>query len=157
LKDLLCKATVEPLHIIDFSKSFNIFSDASDFAVAGILTQTSDDGEDRPIAFASLKLSCTQQRWGTVEREAFAAIWSLQKFKQWIFGSEVTLYSDHNPLTFLTESSPKSSKLMRWSLALQEFNVKFKYKPGRENLAADCLSRIGTEDWDKDSTQSVAE
>ena len=80
-----------------------------------------------------------------MEKEAFAAIWALQKYRQWIFGSEVTLYSDHNPLTFLTESSPKSSKLMRWSLALQEFRVSFRFKPGRENLAADCLSRIGME------------
>jgi hypothetical protein len=46
---------------------------------------------------------------------------------------------------------------MRWSLALQEFNVSFKYKPGRENLAADCLSRIGTEEWDRPQNQSIAE
>ena len=156
LKNLLCKATVEPLYIIDFSKPFNIFVEASDFAVAGFLSQTSHDGTERPIAFASNKLSRTQQNWSTVEREAFAAIWVLQKFRNWIFGSEITLYSDHNPLTFLTECAPKSSKLMRWSLALQEFNVLFKFKPGRENTAADCLSRISTEDWFKSQDQSVS-
>jgi transposase InsO family protein len=157
LKDLLCRATVEPLYVIDFSQPFNIFVDASDYAVAGFLSQTFVDGSERPIAFASNKLSRTQQNWSTVEREAFAAIWVLQKFRQWIFGSNVTLFSDHNPLTFLTECAPKSSKLMRWSLALQEFNVSFKYKPGRENLAADCLSRIGTEEWDRPQNQSIAE
>jgi len=36
--------------------------------------------------------------------------------------------SDHNPLTFLTQASPRSTKLMRWALALSEFNVTFKYK-----------------------------
>jgi hypothetical protein len=146
LKNLLCKVVTQPLYIIDWSKSFNIFVDASDYAVAGELTQTANDGKELPIAFVSCKLNRTQQGWGTIEREAFAAIWSLNKFKQWIFGSGVTLYSDHNPLTFLTECAPKSSKLMRWSFALQEFNVIFKYKPGRENTAADCLSRIGNEE-----------
>jgi len=52
LKTLLCKATTEPLYIIDFRRPFNIFVDASDFAVAGFLSQTSDDGTERPIAFA---------------------------------------------------------------------------------------------------------
>lgn len=45
---------------------------------------------------------------------------------------------------------------MRWSLAMQEFDVVFKYKPGRENLAADCLSRIGAEELDE-VNPSVAE
>jgi hypothetical protein len=156
LKESLCKAAEEPLFIIDWSLPFNIFVDASAFAISGILSQMSEDGTEKPIAFASCKLNHTQQRWGTIEREAFAAIWSLQKFKQWIFGSEITLYSDHNPLTYLTDSAPKSSKLTRWALALQEFNVIFKYKPGRENSAADCLSRIGTEGWE-DVDPSVAE
>jgi len=87
---------------------FNIFVDASDFAVAGFLSQTSQDGTERPIAFASNKLSCTQQNWRTVERETLAAIWVPQKFRQCIFGSEITLYSDHNPLTFLTECAQKA-------------------------------------------------
>jgi len=39
--------------------------------------------------------------------------------------SNIRLYFDHNPITFLTETTPKSSKLMRWALALQEFDVIF--------------------------------
>ena len=80
-------------------------------------------------------------RSATVEKEAYAALWSLEKFKHWIFGNKVTLYSDHNPLTFLTEITPKSSKLMRWALALQEFDIVFCHRAGVLNTAADCLSR----------------
>ncbi len=58
------------------------------------------------------------------------------------FGVTVTLHCDHNPLTFLTETTPKSSKLMRWALAHQEFDVTFVYRAGRVNEAADCLSRM---------------
>ena len=60
----------------------------------------------------------------------------------WIFGTDVCVYSDHNPLLYLTESVPKSAKLMLWALALQEFSVTFKYRAGRANVAADCLSRL---------------
>ena len=62
--------------------------------------------------------------------------------EHWLFGTVVTLYSDHNPITFLTDSTPKSSKLVRWSLALAEFNVVFCYRRGIENEAADCMSRM---------------
>ena len=143
LKTLLCEATEKPLSIVDFNKPFNLFVDASDYAIAGILTQTDDQGKEKPIAFASHKLSDTQKAWATVEKEAYAALWSLQKYRSWVFGAAVTVHSDHNPLTYLTDSAPKSAKLMRWALALQEFNVTFKYKPGKNNVAADCLSRLG--------------
>ena len=143
LKTLLCEATEKPLSIVDFNKPFNLFVDASDYAIAGILTQTDDQGKEKPIAFASHKLSDTQKAWATVEKEAYAALWSLQKYRSWVFGAADTVHSDHNPLTYLTDSAPKSAKLMRWALALQEFNVTFKYKPGKNNVAADCLSRLG--------------
>ena len=142
LKQALCKATVEPLHIIDFSKAFNLFVDASNFAVSAILTQTGLDGTELPVAFSSAKLNKTQSAWSTIEREAYAALYGLQKYRNFVFGSEVVVYSDHNPLLYLTESAPKSAKLMRWALALSEFAVTFKYKSGKSNSAADCLSRM---------------
>jgi hypothetical protein len=113
------------------------------YAIAGILTHTDDQGNEKPIAFASRKVTDTQKAWATVEKEAYAALWSLQKYRNWVFGAAITVHSDHNPLTYLTDSAPKSAKLMRWALALQEFNVTFKYKPGKTNVAADCLSRLG--------------
>ena len=79
--------------------------------------------------------------WATVERKAYAALTALKRYRNWLFGSQVTVYSDHNPLTYITECAPKSAKLMRWALALQEYNVKFAYREGKNNVAADCLSR----------------
>ena len=144
LKELLVDATINPLYIIDMSKPFNIHVDASDYAAGGILTQTMENGSEKPIAFASCKFNATQRNWATIEKEAFSALWALQKFKHWIFGRMVTVYTDHNPITFLTESSPKSAKLMRWLLAISEFEVNFKYRVGKLNVAADCVSRMST-------------
>lgn len=90
---------------------------------------------------ARCKPTATQQRWATVEKEAYAALWSLQTLKHWIFGSTATLYSDHNPITFLTATTHKSSKLMRWALALQELDFVFHHWAGVLNAAAHCLSR----------------
>ena len=125
------------------SKPFNLYVDASDHAIAGILTQKDENGLDRPIAFASRKLNETQKAWATIEKESYPALWSLQKYRNWIFGADDTVHSDHNPLAHVTESTPKSAKLMRGALASQEFNVKFRNKPGKANVAADCLSRLG--------------
>ena len=100
-------------------------------------------------------MTATQQRWATIEKEAYAALWALNKFKHWVLGAHIVLYSDHNPLTYLTESSPKSSKLMRWSLALQEFNVEFRYIRGVSNLASDCLSRMVNYENDSSSASHV--
>ena len=99
-------------------------------------------GYDRPIAFASSKLTETQQQWATIEKGAYAAFWALQKYKYWLYGRSVVLYSDRNPITFLTESTPKSFKLLRWPLALQEFHVIFCSRKGSWNEAADCSSRM---------------
>ena len=131
LKFLLCQAADNVLSIIDMHRPYKLYVDSSDYAAAGVLAQQDDDGHDRPVAFASVKLNPSQRSWATVEKEAYAAIWALQKFRRWIFWCPVTVFSDHNHLTYLTQASPRSSKLMRWALALQEYDVKFQYKEGK--------------------------
>ena len=140
LKIDLCRATA--LHTIDFSKEFGLLVDASASSVGCCLIQWTDEGVEKPIAFASMKLSPAQSHWSTIEREAYAVIWALKKYQPWILLSKVIIFSDHNPLLYLTESAPKSAKLTRWALALQDFNIDFRYKTGRSNVVADFLSRF---------------
>ena len=66
LEELLCPAADQPLSIINWDKPFNIHTDASDFMVAGILSQTGEDGNEYPTAFYSKKLSDTQRAWSTI-------------------------------------------------------------------------------------------
>jgi hypothetical protein len=145
LKQVLCEAISRPLNIIDWNQPFNVFSDASDYAIAGVLSQTDVRGQEKPIAFFSKKLNDTQKAWATIEKEAFAVLEALKRFRAWIFGYEVHVYSDHNPLSYLTDSVPRSAKLLRWALALQDFNLIFHYKSGSSPAMAvpDCLSRLG--------------
>jgi len=110
-------------------------------AVGASLGQLDGDGVEQPLAFASQKLTPAQQIWSTIEREAYAVIWALNKYRDLIFGSKIMVYCDHNPLQYIRECAPKSAKLLRWSLALQEFDLDFVYKKGSSNVVADWLSR----------------
>ena len=146
LKQTLSVATDRMLYVglADFEGPLrdHIRVDASDAAVAGYISQPDGDGTDCPLAFFSVKLSGQQKSWTSVHKEAFAVIAALKKYLNWIFGSPVHIYSDHNPLTFLTQSAPQSAKLMRWVLALQEFDIKFHYVKGALNTAPDRLSQL---------------
>jgi RNase H-like domain found in reverse transcriptase len=144
------------LCIIDWSKLFNVYTDASDYMVDEVLSQTGDDRTKHPTDFYSKKLSETQINWSTIEKDAFAVLEALNRFRSWIFGYKIFIYSDHNPLWYLTESVPKSAKLLRWALALQNFDICFRYEAGKSNAMAapDCLSRMGPDD---DGVKSSAE
>ena len=81
--------------------------------------------------------------WSTIDREAYAVVFALRKFRNFIFGTRVTIISDHNPLLYLKECAPRSAKLTRWALGLQEFDISWVYRPGSRNQATDYLSRLG--------------
>ena len=142
LKADLQAAIKTPLHSVEFGEDFGLLVDASISAVGCCLIQWTEDGIEKPVSFASLKLSPTQSRWSTIEREAFAVTWALKKYRSWIFWAKVKVFSGHNASTFSTEAAPKSSKLARRALALQEYNREFSYRAGRRNAAADYLSRL---------------
>ena len=105
------------------------------------LGQLDEQGVEQPLAFASQKLSDTQMGWSTIERKAYAVIWALNKFRDLIYGSRVSIFCDHNPLQYIRKCAPKSAKLLRWSLALPEFDLEFHYKTGSHNVVADLLLR----------------
>jgi len=69
-------------------------------------------------------------------------VWALRLFRNVIFGAHITVYTDHNLLRYLTESAPKSAKLTRWALAIQEYDLSNKYNRGLSNVVADSLSRL---------------
>lgn len=140
LKDLLCSVTA--LQSPDYSKEFIIHTDASDIAIGASLSQYDDDMTTlRPLAFASKKLSDTQRRWAAAERECYATVYALQAWDVFIFGYNIVLYTDSSPLSFIASSSTISSKMCRWSLILQRYNITVKHISGAQNIVADCLSR----------------
>ncbi|GFV00099.1 retrovirus-related Pol polyprotein from transposon opus [Trichonephila clavipes] len=120
----------------------SISNDSKATAIGACLSQNDEKGKENPIAFFSKKLTETQTRWATIEREAYAVIEALKRFDSWIFGAEIEVISDHNPLTYLTLTTPQSAKLTRWALALQRYNIAISYRKGVKHGNADALSRL---------------
>ena len=120
VKGLLVSAPI--LRCPDFSLPFIIQSDASNIGTGSTLSQMFDN-EEHPVAYASCSFTDTQRRWSTVERECYAIVFALKKFDNFIYGREVSIVTDHNPLVFITETVPDNPKLARWKLALQRYNI----------------------------------
>ena len=123
---------------------FTIYTDASNIGVGAILTQVLSNGIVNYIHFASKSFNETQQRWGVGEREAFAVVWACETFERYIKGIFTTVYTDHKNLNWM--SSSINSKILRWAIRLQDFNIEIKYIAGEENSIADWLSRSQTTD-----------
>lgn len=139
LKEKLVSAPI--LALPNFNCPFRIQTDASDIAIAGILTQESDDGE-HVIAYYSRKLSTPERSWKAAEKEGLAALESIEKFRPYVEGTRFHLITDSSALSFIMNTKWKpSSKLSRWSMLLQQYDMRVFHRKGSENVVADALSR----------------
>ena len=136
-------ATAPVLKAPDFQREFKLATDASDNACGAVLLQEDNDGIEHPVGYFSKKLTKHQKNYSTIEKELLAIILALQYFEVYVSSShqKVTVYTDHNPLTFLNRMKNKNRRLLNWSLLLQEYNLDIKHIKGKDNVIADALSR----------------
>ncbi|MCP3887667.1 MAG: DDE-type integrase/transposase/recombinase [Desulfobulbaceae bacterium] len=126
----------------DTSKPYILMTDASDFAIGAILLQEDNEGNERPIQYLSQQLNPAQRKYATIEKEAFAVVTALKKFRPYLYDAEATIYTDHKPLLSLFKGEIANTKIQRWAVLLAEYGFPIKYCPGRKNVRADLLSRI---------------
>ncbi|GFW56291.1 retrovirus-related Pol polyprotein from transposon opus [Trichonephila clavipes] len=132
LKAQLVKAP--SLYTPDLSKPYQLYTDASATAIGACLSQNDEKGKENPIAFFSKKLTETQTRWATIEREAYAVIEALKRFDSWIFGAEIeTLY--YVPCNI--ECSICSKAPIRSSSMIARMGFRFEIQ-----LSEDCLKIV---------------
>ncbi|KAJ9693115.1 hypothetical protein PVL29_012026 [Vitis rotundifolia] len=120
---------------------FEIMCDASDFAIGAILGQR-EDGKPYVIYYASKTLNEAQRNYTTTEKELLAVVFALDKFRAYLVGSSIVVFTDHSALKYLLTKQDAKARLIRWILLLQEFNLQIKDKKGVENVVADHLSRL---------------
>ncbi|KAM1775013.1 hypothetical protein ACFX12_044311 [Malus domestica] len=139
LKELLTTAPiiVQP----DWSPHFELMCDASDYALGAVLGQRKDK---RPhvIYYASRTLNDAQLNYSTTEKELFAIVFALDKFRSYLIGTKVIVFTDHAALKYLLSKKEAKPRLIRWILLLQEFDIEIRDKKGSENVVADHLSRM---------------
>ena len=121
---------------------YKLYTDASDLCVGAILCQTHEDGVEYVVQYVSHQLSTTQRRWATIEKEAYAVVYALQKLRPYLYGAEFVVYTDHKPLLCLFSKNMANTKIQRWAILLAECGATIKYRPGHNNIRADMLSRL---------------
>lgn len=93
------------------------------------------------IYYASRMLSETPLNYVTIEKEFLAVSFPFDKFRFYLIGSKVIVYTDHSALKYLLAKKDYNPRLLRW-IFLQEFKVEIRDKKRSENLVADHLSII---------------
>jgi hypothetical protein len=141
LKDRLTTADV--LAHPDPQRQYVVTTDASDFAISGVLSQQQSDGTTRPIAFYSAKMNDAERRYATHEKELLALIRAVEHWRCYLEGSAhpIKLLTDHRSLQHLSTQPRLSARQARWVEKLSEFEFAITYMPGKLNVVADRLSR----------------
>ncbi|CAB0031628.1 unnamed protein product [Trichogramma brassicae] len=121
-----------------------LHTDASNTAIGAALSQRHADDDWTPLGFFSQKLSPTQQRYSTYDRELLAIFEAIKYFQRILEGRSFTIMTDYRPLSFALEQksdrfSPRQSRQLDF---ISRFDAKIVYTPGDENPVADALSRI---------------
>ena len=139
LKELLTSAPI--IVPPDWSLPFELMCDASDYALGAVLGQRKDK-KPHVIYYASRTLNDAQLNYSTTEKELLAVVFALDKFRSYLLGTKVIIYSDHAALKYLLTKKEAKPRLIRWMLLLQEFDMEIRDKRGCENVVADHLSRL---------------
>lgn len=126
---------------IEDNVPFVVETDASDHSIAAHLSQSG-----RPVAFFSRTLSKSEQRHSSIEKEAYAIVEALKKWRHFLIGRHFQLITDQRSVSFMFNtkhsSKIKNEKILRWRLELACYSYDITYRPGKENKVADAFSRV---------------
>jgi len=137
LKDALTNAPC--LQLPDPDGDFDVTTDASEEAkaVGCVLTQNG-----HPVAFESKKLNPHQLNYTVHDKEMCAIMHALTLWRPFLLGKHFKVYTDHRSLTHLKTQPHLNQRQIRWMEQAADYDCEILYKPGKENVVADALSRI---------------
>lgn len=141
-KAIIDKLTTAPiLGYADPKLPYLLHTDASTSGLGAALYQE-QEGQLRVIAYASRGLTRSEAKYPAHKLEFLALKWAVTvKFSDYLYGSEFTVVTDSNPLTYVLTSAKLDATSYRWLSSLSTFNFKIQYRAGAQNQDADGLSR----------------
>lgn len=163
--NLECQSAFDRLRIIltsnniltlpDFNKPFRLETDACNYGIGAVLSQEVD-GHFKPIAYYSRHLSRREQNYSTSERELLAIVFAVEHFRQFLYGTDFAVLTDHQPLRHLLTTEEPAPRLARWINRLRQYRFHIEYRKGIANGNADALSRLAliSRDIDDDGENS---
>jgi len=126
------------LTLLDFKEQFVTETDASDIGIGAVLMQ-----KGQPIAYLSKALAQDHKHLSIYEKEFLALIMAVNKWRQYLQHQQFVIRTDHKSLTYLTEQNLHSNMQRRAMHRLMGLQFQVVYRQGKENVAADALSRVG--------------
>ncbi|CEP13582.1 hypothetical protein [Parasitella parasitica] len=141
IKDMLTKAPV--LAYPDRKQVQILTTDASSRGIGCILSQSPDGSEENEtvVAYGSRTLRGAETRYSATHLEAFAVVWSVNYFRQYLAGRRFVLRTDHSSLKFIFNNENPTPKVDRWAAALMGYDYDVRYIRGVEN-PTDSISRL---------------
>ena len=150
-KDQLLQSTIV-VHY-DTRKPLKLACDASPYGVGAVISHVMENGEEKPIAFASRTLTEAESKYAQIEKEALSIIFGVKKFHKYLYGRKFSLITDHKPL--LAILGPQSAiptlaalRMQRWALILMAYNYEIEYRQSADHANADALSRLPSKGQD---------
>ena len=120
---------------------FILDTDASDIALGAALYQV-QQGDEKPISFASMTLTPAQRKYCTTRKELLAVVVFTRRFRHYLLGRHFVVRTDHGSLTWLCRFKDPCGQLGRWLEELAQYNMTVQHRAGNKHINADSLSRI---------------
>ncbi len=120
----------------DYSKVFEIYTDASSKQLRAVITQ-----DNRPIVFFSWKLSDTQRKYSVTEIKLLAIVKTLKEYKRMLWGQNIKVFTDYANL-MRDALGLILDQVYQWRLFLEEYGPKIIYIEGIHNTVADTVLQL---------------
>ncbi|GFU76595.1 retrovirus-related Pol polyprotein from transposon 297 [Trichonephila clavipes] len=136
VKEAIVKSSC--LKYFNGNKAVTLSVDASENGLGAVLLQ-----EGQPVAYRSVSLTETKQRYAQIEKELMSVIYGLEHFNYYTYGRIVTVQTDHKRIQGLNKKpyDTISPRLQRTLLRLNKYNIPLEYVPVKNLVIADALSR----------------
>ena len=128
----------------DLTQPYILDTDASGFALGGVLSQVRDGGE-RVIAYSSKTLSRTERNYCTTKRELLGVVSMIHHFRPYLWGRTFTLRTDHAPLKWLLNFKDAEGMIARWAARIAHYNFELIHRSmGMQMDYQDAINAIMT-------------